>query len=81
MASGAGCTGGENVRGTSDFAASLVVADPLLVIMAGAPGGETSPAKLFNLPLPGVADPFLVSMAGGVPDGLAPLTNDVPCGD
>ena len=36
MASAGGCTGGENVVGkTSEFAAAPVVADPLLVIMAG----------------------------------------------
>ena len=35
MASAGGCTVGENIPGTSEFAAAPVVADPLLVSMAG----------------------------------------------
>ena len=58
MASAGGCTVGENVCGTSEFAAAPVVADPLLVSMAGgvpdglarlrndAPWGDLSLAQL-----------------------------------
>ena len=35
MASAGGCTVGENVPGTSEFAAAPMVADPLLVSIAG----------------------------------------------
>ena len=75
MASAGGCTVGENVPGTSEFAAAPVVADPLLVSMAGGvPDGSALLGNVVALGDLALArfPPSRMASAGGCTGGKMP---------
>ena len=73
---------GSNGVCTASWEADLApVAQARMASAGGCTGGGNVPRTSEFAAAPMVADPLLVSMEGGVPDGLAPLRNDVPCGN